>query len=40
MEYTDNLKIILLENNVIKEDNAILNEIKSVLSKNNSYKIE
>jgi len=40
MEYTHNLKIILLDNNSIIEDNVILNEIKSVLSKNNTHKIE
>jgi len=40
MEYTHNLKIVLLDNNKIIEDEVILNEIKNILSKNNSYKIE
>lgn len=30
MEYTHNLKIILLDNNSIVEDNIILNEIKNI----------
>jgi hypothetical protein len=40
MEYTHNLKIILLDNNSIIEDKPILNEIKNILSKNNTHKIE
>lgn len=41
MEYTHNLKIILLDNNNnIIEDNDILKEIKNILSKNNTHKIE
>ena len=40
MEYTHNLKIILLDNNSIIEDKEILNEIKSILSKNNTHKIK
>jgi hypothetical protein len=41
MEYTHNLKIILIDNNnSIIEDNIILNEIKNILSKNHTHKIE
>jgi hypothetical protein len=42
MEYTHNLKIILLDNNnnSIIEDKVILNEIKKILSKNHTHKIE
>lgn len=41
MEYTHNLKIILVdENNIIIEDKDVLNEIKSILSKNHTHKIE
>jgi len=40
MEYTHNLKIILVDNNSIIEDKFILNEIKNILSKNNTHKIE
>ena len=40
MEYTHNLKIILLSNNIIIEDISILNEIKNILSQNNTHKIE
>lgn len=38
--YTHNLKIILLDNNIIIEDKDVLNEIKSILSKNHTHKIE
>ena len=40
MGYTHNLKIILLENNNIIEDKIVLDEIKSILSKNNTNIIE
>jgi len=40
MEYTHNLKIILLDNNNIIEDNAVLNEIKNIVSENHTHKIE
>lgn len=40
MEYTHNLKIILLDNNSIIEDKVVLDEIKNILSKNNTHKIE
>jgi hypothetical protein len=41
MEYTHNLKIILVDdNNNIIEDKVILNEIKDILSRNNTHKIE
>ena len=40
MEYTHNLKIILLNNNNIIEDKDTLNEIKNILSKNNTHTIE
>jgi len=40
MKYTHNLKIILIDNNKIIEDLTILNEIKSILSKNNTHIIE
>ena len=40
MEYTHNLKIILLDNNNIIEDKVILNEIKNILSKNNTHIIQ
>jgi hypothetical protein len=40
MEYTHNLKIALLDNNNIIEDEFVLNEIKSILSKNNTHKIK
>ena len=40
MEYTHNLKIILIENNSIIEDKVVLDEIKSILSKNHTHKIE
>jgi len=40
MEYTHNLKIILLENNIIIEDKDVLNEIKNILCKNHTHKIE
>jgi hypothetical protein len=40
MEYTHNLKIILLDNNIIIEDESILNEIKSILSKKNTHIIQ
>ena len=41
MEYTHNLKILLVDNNnSIIEDKPILNEIKNILSKNNTHKIE
>ena len=40
MEYTHNLKIILLDNNNIIEDKVTLNEIKSILSKNNTHIIK
>lgn len=40
MEYTHNLKIILLNNNIIIEDKIILNEIKNILSKNNTHIIQ
>jgi hypothetical protein len=39
-EYTHNLKILLIENNNIIEDEDLLNEIKSILSKNNTNIIE
>lgn len=39
MEYTHNLKIILLDNDNIIEDIDTLNEIKSILSKNNTHEI-
>ena len=41
MEYTHNLKIVLVDNdNNIVEDKDILTEIKSILSKNNTHVIE
>ena len=40
MEYSYNLKIILIDNNNIIEDEAVLKEIKSILSKNNTHKVE
>ena len=40
MEYTHNLKIILLDNNNIIEDKVILNEIKNILSKNSTHIIQ
>lgn len=40
MEYTHNLKIILIDNNSIIEDKHILNEIKNILSENITHKIE
>ena len=40
MVYTHNLKIILTENNIIMEDKDVINEIKSILSKNHTHKIE
>ena len=41
MEYSHNLKIILIDNNNnIIEDNVVLDELKSILSKNNTQKIE
>ena len=40
MEYTHNLKIILLDNNIIIEDKSILDKIGNILSKNNTHKIE
>ena len=40
MEYTHNLKIVLIEKNTIIEDKDIQNEIKNVLSKNNTHKVE
>ena len=40
MDYTHNLKIILLDNNNIIEDKDTLNEIKNVLSKNNTHIIK
>jgi len=40
MDYTHNLKIILLDsNNNIIEDKVILDEIKNILTKNNTNKI-
>jgi len=39
MEYTHNLKIILVNNNSIIEDKIILNEIKNILYKNHTHKI-
>jgi len=38
--YTHNLKIILTENNIIIEDKVVLDEIKSILCKNHTHKIE
>ena len=40
IEYTHNLKIILIEKNIIIEDEPVLDEIKSILSKNHTHKIE
>jgi hypothetical protein len=40
MEYTHNLKILLLDNKNIIEDKVILNEIKSIISKNNTHIIK
>lgn len=40
MEYTHNLKIILIDNDKIIEDKVILDEIKNLLSKNNTHMIE
>ena len=40
MEYTHNLKIILIDNNCIVDDKPVLNEIKNILSKNHTHKIE
>lgn len=42
MEYSHNLKIILIDNNNnnIIEDNDVINEIKNILSKNHTHKIE
>ena len=42
MEYSHNLKIILIDNNNnnIIQDEDVLNEIKNILSKNNTHKIE
>jgi hypothetical protein len=40
MQYTHNLKIILLSNNSIIEDTSILNDIKNILSENNTHTIE
>jgi hypothetical protein len=40
LEYTHNLKIILVdENNIIVEDSVLLNEIKSILTNNNTHTI-
>jgi hypothetical protein len=42
MEYTHNIKIILLDdkNSNIIEDEPILNEIKNILSRNHTHKME
>lgn len=40
ISYTHNLKIILTENNIIIEDKVVLDEIKSILSKDHTHKIE
>jgi hypothetical protein len=40
MEYTHNLKIILVDNNSIIEDKDILNSIKDILCQNHTHKIE
>ena len=41
MEYTHNLKIVLLDNNTnIIEDIEILNEIKNILSQNNTHPLK
>jgi hypothetical protein len=38
--YTHNLKILLIDNNNIIEDKVVLDEIKSILTKNNTNIIE
>ena len=40
MNYSHNIKILLLDNNIIIDDKKILNEIKNILTQNITHKIE